>query len=118
MEPCALAFARGAERLLAGQMAVSAVAPASAEKAEVKEDRKPHPGGRGLIYAAYVASLLKVSSRTVWRLNDAGRIPQPVRIGSLVRWNHREFVEWLAAKCPPREQRGTTKGKEVDHRGS
>lgn len=49
-----------------------------------------------------VAALLGgCSTRHVYRLCDAGRIPRPVKLGALVRWRRAELMEWLAAGCPP-----------------
>ncbi len=48
-----------------------------------------------------VAALLNTSVRTVYRLSDAGRMPRPVRLGALVRWQRRTLMEWLDAGCPP-----------------
>jgi len=47
-----------------------------------------------------VAALLDCSTRHVYRLADAGRMPRPVRLGSLVRWRRAELEEWIAAGCP------------------
>jgi len=47
-----------------------------------------------------VARLLNCSTRTVYRLNDAGRMPRPVRLGALVRWNRSEIEQWIADGCP------------------
>jgi len=47
-----------------------------------------------------VARLLNCSTRTVYRLNDAGRMPRPVRLGSLLRWNRQEIERWIADGCP------------------
>lgn len=54
-----------------------------------------------LIDVETVASLLSCSKRHVYRLNDAGRIPTPIKLGALVRWNRNEIDEWIAAGCPP-----------------
>jgi excisionase family DNA binding protein len=48
-----------------------------------------------------VAQLLACSVRHVFRLAGAGRMPQPVRIGALVRWRRADLDGWLAAGCPP-----------------
>lgn len=47
-----------------------------------------------------VAAMLQISPRTVYRLNDRGKIPQPIRLGRSVRWNYREIEEWIAIGCP------------------
>lgn len=47
-----------------------------------------------------VAGLLNCSSRHVYRLSDAGKLPRPRKIGALCRWSRREIVEWIDAGCP------------------
>lgn len=48
-----------------------------------------------------VAKLLNCSSRHVYRLVDSGKMPPPLRLNSLVRFNRQTLVEWIAAGCPP-----------------
>jgi len=48
-----------------------------------------------------VAQLLGCSARHVYRLSDGGRMPAPVRLGSLVRWSRQSVLDWLAAGCKP-----------------
>ncbi len=48
-----------------------------------------------------VAQLCCCSTRTVYRLADAGRLPRPVKLGALVRWRRAEIDDWLADGCPP-----------------
>lgn len=49
-----------------------------------------------------VAALLGgCSTRHVYRLADAGKMPPPVRLGSLVRWSRLSIDEWLANDCKP-----------------
>ena len=55
------------------------------------------------ISASDLAQLLGVSLRQVWRLNAAGRLPSPVRLGGSVRWNREEIVQWFEAGCPDRQ---------------
>ena len=47
-----------------------------------------------------VAELLDCSPRHVYRLADSGRMPKPVKIGSLVRWSRVSLESWIAADCP------------------
>jgi len=47
-----------------------------------------------------VAELLDCSVRHVHRLRDAGKMPQPVRLGSLVEWRRAEIEQWVASGCP------------------
>ena len=46
-----------------------------------------------------VAQLLGCSSRHVYRLADAGRMPSPVKLGSLVRWNRAALEQWITDGC-------------------
>lgn len=52
-----------------------------------------------------VARLFGCSAPHVRRLADAGRMPAPVRVGALVRWDRRAIEGWIMDGCP-----GTTKG--------
>jgi excisionase family DNA binding protein len=47
-----------------------------------------------------LAEVLGVSSRHVRRLVDAGRCPQPVRLGGCVRWPRHVVEAWVADGCP------------------
>ena len=53
-----------------------------------------------LLDVAGVAGALTCSERHVRRLADAGRMPRPVRLGTLIRWNRVEIERWIAAGCP------------------
>lgn len=53
-----------------------------------------------------VAQLLNCSTRHVYRLSDAGRMPAPVKLGSLVRWSKTAIEDWIAAGCPSCRQGG------------
>ena len=48
-----------------------------------------------------VAAMLNCSSRHVYRLCDTKRMPSPVRLGMLVRWNRTVIEKWINAGCPP-----------------
>ena len=60
---------------------------------------------RLLIPAEKVAELLGISKRTLWRLLSAGRLPEPIRLGSVVRWKRDELQEWIEEGCPPLQAR-------------
>jgi excisionase family DNA binding protein len=49
-----------------------------------------------------VAQLLHCSTRHVYRLSDAGRMPTPVRLGALVRWPANVIEAWVKSGCPSR----------------
>ena len=46
------------------------------------------------------AELLQCSPRHVYRLADAGKMPRPVKLGALVRWNRNVVESWIAEGCP------------------
>ncbi|MBL9165673.1 MAG: helix-turn-helix domain-containing protein [Planctomycetaceae bacterium] len=47
-----------------------------------------------------VATILSVSTRTVWRLISRGEIPQPIRFGRNVRWRQIDIESWIASQSP------------------
>ena len=47
-----------------------------------------------------VAALLGCSERHVYRLSDSGRMPAPVKLGALVRWNRASVETWIDEGCP------------------
>lgn len=53
-----------------------------------------------LLDVQQVSELLNCSKRHVTRLADAGRLPPPLRLGSLCRWRADELHAWLAAGAP------------------
>jgi predicted DNA-binding transcriptional regulator AlpA len=54
------------------------------EKNTQKQDNETQ---QALVVSAKVlARLLGVSLRQVWRLNSAGKLPRPIRLGGSVRW--------------------------------
>ena len=68
----------------------------------------PRPEVRAeLLDVKDVASLLGgCSTRHVRRLADAGRMPAPIRLGSLQKWRRRELEAWINAGCPSQQPRG------------
>jgi len=57
--------------------------------------------GRRLGDVKTVAAKLCCSCRHVYRLADSDRMPRPLRLGTLVRWDLDELDRWIAAGCPP-----------------
>jgi len=47
-----------------------------------------------------VAQLLNCSTRHVYRLSDAGRMPTPIKLGALCRWSKSQIEDWISAGCP------------------
>jgi len=56
--------------------------------------------GRKLGDVNVVSFKCACSPRHIYRLADAGRMPSPIRLGSLVRWDLDEIDRWIAAGCP------------------
>lgn len=54
-----------------------------------------------LLNASEVSALLGVSSRSVYRLSDAGKMPRPLKVGGSVRWDRQTVERWIADGCPP-----------------
>jgi excisionase family DNA binding protein len=53
-----------------------------------------------LVDVEVVAEMLGVSTRTVSRFRDSGRIPKAVTIGRCVRWRQCDIEQWIEAGCP------------------
>ncbi|MCH8829678.1 MAG: helix-turn-helix domain-containing protein [Planctomycetes bacterium] len=53
-----------------------------------------------LVDVRQVAELLGCSTRHIYRLADAGKMPRPVKLGALVRWNRATLQEWFDTGCP------------------
>ena len=55
-----------------------------------------------LISADELANLLSASTRTIRRLDSAGKLPEGIKLGGLKRWRRKEIAEWIEAGCPHR----------------
>ena len=73
-------------------------------KAVNKESSTDAPATTTLLDVSEVAGILKCSARHVYRLAYSGRMPQPLKLGSLARWNRDAVEQWLAAGCPASRQ--------------
>ena len=62
--------------------------------------QQAEPSTTKLVDVNAVAEMLGCSTRHVYRLSDAGKMPAPIKLGSLVRWNSRRVEQWLEAACP------------------
>ena len=56
-----------------------------------------------LINAHELAEILGISQRTIWRLISTGKLIQPIRIGTSVRWRLDQVNEWIESGCPANE---------------
>lgn len=48
-----------------------------------------------------VSTITGISTRTLYRLADAGKMPRPLKIGTLNRWRAEDLRDWIDAGCPP-----------------
>lgn len=62
------------------------------------------------VSASDLAKMLGVSLRQVWRLNSAGKLPKPIKLGGSVRWNRQEIMDWFEVGCPDRRTWEARKG--------
>lgn len=60
----------------------------------------PADASAKLLDVRAVAEMLGCSQRHVYRLSDAGKMPPPVKLGSLVRWSAAAIREWIDQGCP------------------
>ena len=71
------------------------------EAPAVTNDGKSKPGDQTLLVdTKHAARLLKVSPRKLWEMYNSGAMPQPVRLGSLVRWSLDTLKKWVDEGCP------------------
>ncbi len=57
-------------------------------------------GESAMMDAREAARLCSFSESMLYKLNREGKIPPPIRIGTLFRWKRRELLEWIEAGCP------------------
>lgn len=62
-----------------------------------------------LLDVKQVAALLNCSQRHVYRLADAGAMPKPRKLGTLVRWDRLQLEVWIADGCPAHAAEGGAK---------
>ena len=76
------------------------------QRPDIEAARDGTPDGPGaspqstMMDVSDVAQFLRCSPRTVRRLADSGRMPEPIRLGRLVRWDRGALQDWIAAGCP------------------
>lgn len=55
---------------------------------------------------ANVATVLGCSRKHVYAMMDAGRMPAPIRIGRMVRFERDGIRRWIQDGCPPVRRAG------------
>lgn len=64
---------------------------------------------RAMMSVDDVAMEIGCCSRSVRRWVDSGRMPKPIKLGSLVRWPRSVIEQWIAEGCP--NVRNSSKGR-------
>ena len=81
-----------------------------AETTSVGPEPRPAVSAELLNAKAVAALLAGCSTRHLYRLVDAGKMPRPLKLGGLVRWRRAEVLDWIAAGCPAvRTAKGATR---------
>jgi len=52
------------------------------------------------VTAMELALALGISVRHVWQLNEKGKLPRPIRLGTSVMCSISEITNWVDNKCP------------------
>ena len=63
----------------------------------VENEIKEHVSVPKLLTVNDVAKLLKLSTRSIWRLVAANAMAKPIRIGGSIRWRESDVTTWLAS---------------------
>jgi excisionase family DNA binding protein len=58
------------------------------------------PDGPALFDADDLAALLRCSKSYVRRMADAGRMPPPIKLGKLSRWDRDVIARWIVDGAP------------------
>lgn len=62
---------------------------------------QPIPTDKGLLIdPKEAAELLDLSPRKLWSLYSSGQMPQPIKIGRLVKFSYSSLVRWVEDGCP------------------
>lgn len=69
-----------------------------------------------LLDVRQMATQLNCSPRSVYRLSDAGRMPRPIKLGALVRWNRQAIDQWIADGCPSIESTNQCHNQPMDEK--
>lgn len=80
---------------------------------EEAEDPRPAVSAELLDVKAVAVLFGGCSTRHIYRLADAGRMPGSIRLGRMVRWRRAELDAWIRAGCPHcgRSERFETVGR-------
>ena len=60
-----------------------------------------------------VAKLLGASERHIRTLDAEGKLPAPIQLGRLKKWNRDELRAWMESGCPDRETWQTIRSRQL-----
>ncbi len=53
-----------------------------------------------LVSVSDVAALLRCSARQIYRLVESEKMPPPLKLGGMVRWDRVAIEQWICDGCP------------------
>lgn len=56
-----------------------------------------------LLSTSELARELRLSPKTIRRLNESGKLPRPIHIGHSLRWRREDVAKWLELGSPDRK---------------
>ena len=62
--------------------------------------RKDGENETALLDVKEASRLCSISASMLYKLNAAGSMPTPIRIGALMRWRRKDLLKWINAGCP------------------
>ena len=62
--------------------------------------RKDGENETALLDVKEASRLCSISAPMLYKLNAAGNLPAPIKIGKLMRWRRKEILKWINAGCP------------------
>jgi predicted DNA-binding transcriptional regulator AlpA len=71
-------------------------------RANISNERNPHR----MINVRELATILDISTRSVWRLAARGELPQPIRFGRNVRWRFGDIESWIDSQITSNNSNG------------
>jgi excisionase family DNA binding protein len=75
------------------------------ELGRMKDSKKTTISGCQLLTVKDVAAMLRVHTRTVWRMSASGDIPAPKKLGPrTVRWRMSDLAEYIASPIDRNDQ--------------
>ena len=60
----------------------------------------PEQKSHALMTAKEISERLRLSPRSIWRMRDAGQMPEPLKLGGSIRWRSDEIERWINQGCP------------------